>query len=126
MINITLIEGHLTANPETRKVGDGTVTTFSVASNQRWKNDKGEKMERVDFVEVECWDGLATVCAENLTKGRHVLVQGKIRQDRWEDKESGGKRSRILIRADTVQFLDRPKDAGAGAGAAAAQDEPPY
>ncbi len=118
MINVTIIQGRLTADPTVRKVGEKSVTAFSIANNQTWKDAQGQRAERADFVDVEAWDGLGSTCAEHLTKGRMVLVEATLRQDRWEDKE-GGKHSRHFLRADRVEFLDAPKTEEAAKAAAA-------
>jgi len=72
-------------------------------------NGEGDRKEDVDFFEVEVWDKQAENCNEYLSKGRGILVEGRLRQDRWED-ESGNKRSKLKIVASSVQFLPRRLD----------------
>ena len=106
--NVVLM-GRLTADPELRYLpGNGTaVSEFTLAVNRKFTREGGEKVEEVAFVNVTCWKRLAEVAAEFLTKGRGVAVVGYLKQDRWEDKESGQKRSKLYVVASELQFLPK-------------------
>ncbi len=94
------VEGNLTADPESKKIGNGkTVTTFSVAVNHSWDENDSE----VSFLDIETWDKSAEYCAEYLKKGRSVTVIGQIKQDRWKTAE-GANRNRVKIIAWGVRF----------------------
>ena len=103
MINIITLTGRLTADPEDRDVpGDKTLCTFRLAVERL-----GPKPRPVDFVPVECWNGLARTAIEHLRKGRLVGVVGSLRQDRWTTLE-GESRRRYYVHAHTVHFMDAP------------------
>jgi len=104
--NSVVLLGHLAADPELRYTPEGAaVCDFTLASNRRFTKEDGEKQEEVVFVDVTAWRKLAEICAEYLKKGRAALVEGRLVQERWDDKETGKKRSKLKIVASTVQFL---------------------
>lgn len=93
-MNQTIITGNLTADIETREVGEQHLSKFTLACNE------GEK---VVFMPIEAWN--MPHLAEHLFKGSKVLIAGSLKQDNWES-ESGEKRSRIVLNAFKVEFLD--------------------
>ena len=101
--------GNLTATPELKYTSGGiAVTKFSLAVNYR--TGKGDaKKDGVDFFDVEAFDKVAELISQYLKKGSPVLIEGRLKQDRWED-EHGNKRSRVKIVATAVQFLCGKKD----------------
>lgn len=102
-LNSILVEGNLTRDPELTETPKGTsVCNFSVASNRFYKRDQ-EMQKEVSFFDVEVWARLAETCAEHLSKGRGVRVVGRLKQDRWQDKD-GNPRSRIKIVGEHVEF----------------------
>ncbi|MGA1842936.1 MAG: single-stranded DNA-binding protein [bacterium] len=106
-LNKVFLMGNLTRDPELRYTPNGTaVAGFGVAVNRRYTTKEGDKKEEVDFFDVEVWDKQAETCNEYLAKGSGVFVEGRLRQDRWED-EAGKKRSKLKIVASTIQFLPR-------------------
>jgi len=103
--NRVVLMGNLTRDPEIKYMPSGTaVATFGLAVNRRYTSKDGERKEEVDFFDIETWSKTAELCSEYLNKGRSVLVEGRLKQDRWED-ENGNKHSRLKIIAQTVQFL---------------------
>lgn len=110
-MNRVVLAGNLTRDPELKNLPSGAaVCTFSIAVNRKWTNKStGEKMEEVSFFDIETWNRVAELVAQYLKKGRGVLLEGRLKQDRWET-ESGDKRSKIKIQADQVQFLGGSKD----------------
>jgi single-strand DNA-binding protein len=118
-----IIAGRLTRDPETRFAPSGlAVATFGVAVKHRSKSGSDAK-EDVSFFDVVVFGKQGEKCAEYLSKGRPVLVEGRLRQRRWES--DGAKRSKIEIVADNVQFLGSPRGAAAeGAPGAEAAPEP--
>lgn len=72
-------------------------------------------MTKADFFDVTAWEKLGELVSQYLSKGRRCLVQGRLRQDSWDDKESGKKRSKVEVVATDVTFLDGPSD-GSGGG----------
>jgi single-strand DNA-binding protein len=109
--NLAVLEGRLVSDPETRQTQNGTtLCTFSIASNYSYYRED-ELQEEVYFLDVTAWTKLAELCGEYLKKGSRVLVNGRIRQRKWQDEE-GATHSRISIVAQQVQFLDFPEGDG--------------
>lgn len=99
------IEGNLTHDPESRTTKNGkVVTSFSVAVNHDYSGKDGG--EFVSYFNVETWDRLAESCRDYLKKGRGVLIQGVLRQDRWKD-DQGVNHSRVKIMANQVRFENK-------------------
>ena len=110
-INQVILMGRLTRDPETRTTPGGkTIASFSIAV------DCGGQDDQADFFDVIAWEKLGELVAQYLSKGRRCLVQGRLRQDSWDDKDTGKKRSKIEVVATDVTFLDGP--AGDGGGSA--------
>ena len=113
-INQVILMGRLTRDPEQRTTTSGrTVVSFSIAVDRMGQDDQA------DFFDVTAWEKLGELVMQYLAKGRRVLVQGRLRQDSWDDKETGKKRSRIEVTASDVTFLDGPGENGGGSGASA-------
>ncbi len=102
--------GRLTRDPEMRTTTTGkTIASFSLAVDRAGADDQA------DFFDVTAWEKLGELVNQYLSKGRRCLVQGRLRQDSWDDKETGKKRSRIEVVATDVTFLDGPNGGDAGA-----------
>jgi single-strand DNA-binding protein len=102
-INKVMIYGNLTRDPETRQAGQSSVTTFAIASNRKYTTN-GEKREEACFVDVEAWGKTGELCAQYLRRGSAAFVEGRLKQETWEDKNGGGKRSKHVLSASSVQF----------------------
>lgn len=114
-INQVILMGRLTRDPEQRTTSTGkTIASFSIAV------DRGGDSDAADFFEITAWEKLGELVIQYLGKGRRVLVQGRLRQDSWDDKETGKKRSRVEVTATDVTFLDGPSDSAGTSGASAA------
>jgi single-strand DNA-binding protein len=104
-VNQVILMGRLTRDPEQRTTGTGkTIVSFSIAV------DRGGQDDTADFFNINAWEKLGELVMQYLSKGRRVLVQGRLRQERWDDKETGKKQSRIEVTASDVTFLDGPSD----------------
>ena len=104
-LNKVFLMGNLTRDPELRYVPSGTaVANFTVAVNRSYKDAAGEKKEEASFIRVVIWGKMAEVCGEYLSKGRPVLVEGRLRSRNWEGQD-GQKRSTTEVIATNVQFL---------------------
>ena len=102
-VNQVILMGRLTRDPEQRTTGTGKIiVSFSIAV------DRGGQDDEADFFNVNAWEKLGELVMQYLSKGRRVLVQGRLRQDRWDDKETGKKQSRVEVTATDVTFLDGP------------------
>lgn len=108
-INQVILMGRLTRDPEMRTTTTGkSIASFSLAV------DRGGQDDQADFFDVTAWEKLGELANQYLSKGRRCLVQGRLRQDSWDDKETGKKRSRIEVVATDITFLDGP-NGGEGA-----------
>ena len=104
-INQVILMGRLTRDPEQRTTPSGkTIVSFSIAVDRVGQDDSA------DFFNVTAWEKLGELVMQYLGKGRRVLVQGRLRQDSWDDKETGKKRSSVEVTATDVTFLDGPSD----------------
>jgi len=102
-LNSVLIEGNLVRDPEKKEMESGSkLCTFSVASNRYYSQDN-EKKSEVSFFDVEVWNKTAELCLKTLSKGRGVRIVGRLKQDRWSDKE-GHNHSRVRIVGENVEF----------------------
>lgn len=99
---VTLV-GRLTQDPELKFLGNGTPKlNFSIAVNHFWKDASGESQEKTHFFNVIAWRNLAEDSAAILEKGLQVIVQGRLEQESWDDKDTGKKQSRVVILADEI------------------------
>ena len=104
-VNKAIILGNLGKDPEVRYTPDGrAVTTFSVATTEKYKDKEGNPQESTEWHRIVVWDRLAEICGEYLSKGKSVYVEGSIRTRSWEDRE-GNRRYTTEIVGRTVQFL---------------------
>lgn len=119
-INRVVIVGNLTRDPDIRALPSGTsVVELGVAVNHRYKNRQTDQwVEEPNYFNVVVFGAQGQACANYLTKGRPVAVDGRLRWSSWEDKNGGGKRSKVDIVADTVQFLGSREDGGGQGGGA--------
>jgi len=108
-INQVILLGRLTRDPEQRTTASGkNVVSFSIAVDRPTQDDQA------DFFNITAWEKLGDLVMQYLSKGRRVLVQGRLRQDSWEDKETGKRQSRIEVTASDVTFLDGPSGDNSG------------
>ncbi|MES2876771.1 MAG: single-stranded DNA-binding protein, partial [Patescibacteria group bacterium] len=114
-INQVIIMGRLTRDPEMRTTTTGkSIASFSLAVDRQTQDDQA------DFFDVTAWEKLGELANQYLSKGRRCLVQGRLRQDTWDDKDTGKKRSKIEIVATDITFLDAPTDGQQQAGGSSA------
>ena len=100
MFNKSIIMGNLARDPENKKVGENQVTRLVVAVNDVVKKDKAH------YIDVETWNKSAQNCHRFLSKGRKVLIEGRLQLNTWQS-QSGESRSKVFCIADLVTFLDR-------------------
>ena len=116
-VNRVIIVGRLGKDPEIRSTPSGTsVAKFTVATDERFTDRSGEKQERTEWHNIVAWGKLAEICGQYLRKGKLVFIEGSIRTDSWDDKETGQKRYRTEIIASGMQMLDRKGDDEGGGG----------
>ncbi len=127
-----IIVGNLGGDPEMRYTPDGTpVTTFSVATNRKWNNQDGSQSEETVWFRVTAWRKLAETANQYLSKGRQVLVEGRLTPDKttggprvWTGND-GKARASFEVTADTVRFMGGPRGAEGGEGSTSSQEAPP-
>jgi single-strand DNA-binding protein len=103
-INRVVLTGNLTRDPELRSTGSGmSVCSMRIACNTRRKDGAGNWVDKPNYFDVTVWGAQGENCAQYLTKGRPVAVDGRLEWREWEDKE-GHKRQAVDIIADSVQF----------------------
>lgn len=113
-VNKVIIIGNLGQDPEVRATANGTaVASFSVATNERWKDAQGAKQEHVEWHRVTLWGKLAELAGQYLAKGRAVYVEGRLQTRKWQDK-GGQERWSTEIVARELVFLDSADGAGKG------------
>jgi single-strand DNA-binding protein len=116
-LNKVLLIGNLTRDPEVRYTPKGTaVADIGIAINRVWSNDQGQRQEETTFVDVTLWGRQAELAQQYLSKGRGVFIEGRLQMDTWDDKQTGQKRSKLKVVAESLQFLPDGKGGGAPAG----------
>lgn len=111
-INVVVITGNLTRDPELRSTPSGTpVCSLRVAVNTRRKDPSGEWVDKPNFFDVTVWGAQGENCATYLQKGRPVAVNGRLEWREWEDG-NGNKRQAVDIIAESVQFLGSREGGG--------------
>jgi len=122
-VNVVVLAGNLTRDPELRYTPTGTaVCSFGIAVNKRYKAADGSMKETVTFVDVDAFKKTAELVKQYLTKGRAAMIEGELRLDQWQDKQTGAPRSKLKVVAEKVHFLD---PAGKSGQQAAPANEPP-
>jgi len=110
-LNRVIIAGNLTRDPEVKYTQSGTaVCQVGVAINNSYTKADGQKVEEVTFVDVTLWGRPAEVLGEHGRKGKQMLFEGRLKTDSWEDKQTGQKRSKMGVVADSFQFVG-PREA---------------
>ena len=107
-VNKVILVGNLGADPEKRVTGTGqVVTNFNIATTDRWNDKSGQRQERTEWHRIVVWGQQAENCAQYLSKGRPVYIEGSLRTRQWDDKD-GIKRYTTEVVAQRVQFLGTP------------------
>ena len=112
--NKVILMGNLTRDPEVRyTTGGSAVCDITLAVNYQWTDKRSnERKEEVSFIDVTLWGRTAEIAGEYLAKGRPVLIEGRLQQDKWDDKETGQKRSKLKVVADAMQLLGGRTEGG--------------
>ncbi|MCU0609998.1 MAG: single-stranded DNA-binding protein [Chitinispirillaceae bacterium] len=113
-INKAILIGNLGKDPEMRSTAGGQqVTTFSLATTERYSDKSGQRQEKTEWHSVVAWGKLAELANQYLKKGRSCYVEGKIQTRSWDDKD-GNKKYKTEIVASQIQFLGGPGNSGNG------------
>src|SRR5258708_31776602 len=117
--NKVILVGNLARDPELRYTPKGTaIAKFGLAVNRAWTSESGEKKEEVTFVDIDVFGRTAENVAQYMRKGSPMLVEGRLRLDQWDDKQTGQKRSKLGVVGEIIQFLGAPRSSESGAPAA--------
>lgn len=104
--NKVILVGNLTRDPELRYTPKGSaIAKIGLAVNRQWKTETGEKKEEVVFIDVDIFGRTAENVGQYMRKGSPILIEGRLKLDTWEDKQTNQKRSKLGVVAETVQFL---------------------
>jgi len=124
--NKVILAGNLTRDPELRYTPKGTaIARLGIACNRKWKSETGELKEEVTFVDVDAFGKQAETIGQYLKKGRPILIEGRLRYDSWEDKQSGQKKSKLGVVLESFQFLDSGGGRGGEGSPAPSRPAPP-
>ena len=114
--------GNLTRDPEVRYTSSGTaIAKLGIAVNRYWRNQEGQQQEETTFVDVDAFGKQAETIGQYLKKGRPIMVEGRLKLDQWDDKQTGQKRSKMGVTLENFQFLDSRSEGGDGGGSGGAQ-----
>jgi len=123
--NRVILIGNLTRDPQLRYTpSQVAVCDFGLAINRTWTDKSGQKREEVCFVDCTAWARSAETLAKYMTKGRQLLVEGRLTYQTWDGKD-GQKRSKLSVTVDNFQFLGDRGQGGGGAGKARPADAQP-
>lgn len=115
--NKVILVGNLTRDPELRYTPKGmAIAKIGLAVNRSWSNEAGEKKEEVTFVDVDAFGRQAETLAQYMKKGSPLLVEGRLKLDQWDDKQTGQKRSKLGVVVEGFQFLGGGRGEGGGGG----------
>ena len=109
-LNLVTVAGTLTREPEIKFTPKGTaVAQIGMAINSKWTDDQGNKHEDVTFLDIEAFGATAKTIGDYCHKGHTICIEGKLKLDQWEDKQSGQKRSKLKVIANRMHFVSVPK-----------------
>ena len=124
-LNKVFLIGNLTRDPELRVTPKGTaICSFGLAVNRQYRDESGTARDETTFVDIEAWGKQGELVSKYLTKGSPCMVEGRLRLDSWEDKNTQQKRSKLKVVLDNVQFLSRGPGGGSSAPGGDMNGEP--
>jgi single-strand DNA-binding protein len=124
--NKVILAGNLTRDPELRYTPKGmAIAKIGLAINRKWKSETGEMKDETTFVDVDAFGKTAETIGQYLKKGRPILIEGRLRYQTWEDKQSGQKKSKLGVVMETFQFMDSGGSRGDGGAASEASPSRP-
>lgn len=113
--NRVLLMGNLTRDVEMRHTNSNlAIAKFGIACNRRWRTPEGEQRDEAMFIDCEAFGKTAEMMSQFFSKGRPVLIEGRLKLDQWEDKETKAKRSKHLVVVESFHFVDSKPGAGGG------------
>ena len=122
--NKVILMGNLTSDPETRTTPNGqNVTSFSLAINRTWNNANGERQEETSFINCTAWGKTGETIAKYVSKGRQLLVSGRLQQRTWQDKDTGKNRSAIDVVVEEFSFVSDGNRGGSASNSASSEPQ---
>jgi single-strand DNA-binding protein len=122
--NKVILLGNLTRDPEVRYTPNGiAVASFALAVNRKYKQGD-ETKEEVSYIDIVVFGKQAENCGQYIGKGDSVLIDGRLQQRRWDDKETGQKRNKVEVVAERVNFMPKRSSGSSSAGAGQAEPTP--
>jgi single-strand DNA-binding protein len=123
--NKVILAGNLTRDPELRYTPKGTaIARIGLAINRTWTSETGEKKEEVTFVDVDAFGKTAETIGQYFKKGRPILMEGRLRYETWDDKQTNQKRSKLGVVLESFQFMDSGRSGDAASAPAASRPRP--
>ena len=114
--NKVILMGNLTRDPEVRYTSSGTaIAKLGMAINRNWRNQDGQQQQETNFADGDAFGRQAETIGQYLKKGRPIMVEGRLKLDQWEDKQTGQKRSKMGVTLENFQFLDSRGEGGGNA-----------
>ena len=124
-LNKVMLIGNLGKDPEIRYTGAGLpVATFSLATNESWKDQEGNLQERTEWHNIVAWSKLAEICQQYLKKGKKIYIEGRIQTRSYDDKNTGQKKYITEILANSMLLLDSRQRTENGGGGGFSQSAP--
>ncbi|MGD1276325.1 MAG: single-stranded DNA-binding protein [Tepidisphaeraceae bacterium] len=125
-VNKVILVGNMTRDPQLKYLPSQTpVAEFGLAMNRRFKTASGEDREEVCFVDCTAFARAAEVINQYCQKGKLIYIEGRLKLDQWEDKQGGGKRSKLSVVVENFQFLGGREGGGRDAGPGGGEDQRP-
>ena len=124
--NKVILMGNLTRDPEMRYTPSGTaIAKLGLAVNRVWRDTEGQQKEETTFVDVDAFGKQAETLGQYMQKGRPILIEGRLKLDQWEDKNTGQNRSRLGVVLERFTFIGSGAGHADGGGGAQQQSAPP-
>jgi single-strand DNA-binding protein len=118
--NKVMLMGNLTRDPQLKYLPSQTaVAEFGIACNRKFRTATGEDREEVTFVDIAAFGKTGELINQYFTKGKPIFIEGRLKFDQWEDRQGGGKRSKLTVVAENFQFIGGRDGGGGGGGAPA-------
>ncbi|MCK5616823.1 single-stranded DNA-binding protein [Candidatus Pacearchaeota archaeon] len=120
-VNKVILVGNLCRDPKLRHTKTGTaVASFSLATNERWKGKDGNKEEKTEFHRIVAWGKLGEICAEYLSKGKQVYIEGRLQTREWEDTDGNKKQTTEIVASNMTMLGQASGQASSSTGGSSA------
>lgn len=121
-----IMMGNLTRDPEMRYTPSGAaIANFCVAVNRTWKSEDGQQHEEVSFIDCDAWGRTAETICQYFKKGKPIIVEGRLKQDTWDDRQTGQKRSKLKVVTERFTFVPGSADQNGQRQEAGGYRQPP-